>query len=203
MKHWILVVLFLWIAHAAALRAEPFEKAEVTKTINIVSLLPEDKPPEPAQTGDVVTGKTALKNRGPFSGGIAVPGPDHHPRGLQFALPVYCRRMRDGFEWRHHVVFLAERRRRRQGTGWVRWRGGIRISNFQYRRKGQGDLPESQGPGLFYGESQDSRCVTARTDGRYRGRGYENAARHEHRSRSATAVVSAVVKRGLIVCRTI
>ena len=49
-KHWILVVLFLWIAHAVALRAEPFERAEVTKTINIVSLLPEDKPAQPAMS---------------------------------------------------------------------------------------------------------------------------------------------------------
>jgi len=61
MKHWFLVVLFLWIVHAVALRAEPFEKAEVTKTINIVSLLPEDKP---AQTGGLVTGKMALKTGG-------------------------------------------------------------------------------------------------------------------------------------------
>ena len=61
MKQWTLVVLFLWVAHAAVLRAEPFEKAEVTKTINIVSLLPEDKPPEPAETGDVISGKAALK----------------------------------------------------------------------------------------------------------------------------------------------
>ena len=64
MKHWILVVLFLWIAHAAAVRAEPFEKAEVTRTINIVSLLPEDKPPEPAEAGDVIRGRTALKTGG-------------------------------------------------------------------------------------------------------------------------------------------
>jgi ferric-dicitrate binding protein FerR (iron transport regulator) len=58
MKRWI--VLFLWVAHSAALQAEPFEKAEVTRTVNLVSLLLEMKS-RPATLGDVVSGKTALK----------------------------------------------------------------------------------------------------------------------------------------------
>ena len=61
MKHW--VALFLWVAHAAALQAEPFEKAEVTRTVNLVSLLLEMKS-RPATLGDVISGKTALKTGG-------------------------------------------------------------------------------------------------------------------------------------------
>ena len=61
MKHW--VALFLWVANAGALQAEPFEKAEVTRTVNLVSLLLEMKS-RPATLGDVISGKTALKTGG-------------------------------------------------------------------------------------------------------------------------------------------
>jgi hypothetical protein len=57
MKHWIFV-LFLFVENWAALQAEPFERAEVTKTVNLVSLLPQDTR---AVRGDVVTGNTGLK----------------------------------------------------------------------------------------------------------------------------------------------
>ena len=53
MKQWI--VLFLWVAHAAV-QAEPFEKAEVTRTVNLVSLLLEVKS-RPATLGDVISGR--------------------------------------------------------------------------------------------------------------------------------------------------
>jgi hypothetical protein len=62
MKHWIFV-LFLCLAHSTVLRGEPFEKAEVTRTVNLVSLLLEMKS-RPATLGDVISGKTALKTGG-------------------------------------------------------------------------------------------------------------------------------------------
>ena len=88
MKHWILVLL-LSIAHTSGLRAKPFEKAEVTRAINIVSLLPEDNPPEPAEPGDVIKGKTALKTGGDSRAELEFPDLTITRLGLQFALPVY------------------------------------------------------------------------------------------------------------------
>jgi hypothetical protein len=60
MNYWIFV-LFLFVGHVAALRAEPFNQAEVTKTINLVSLLPQDTRAVP---GDLVKGNTALQTGG-------------------------------------------------------------------------------------------------------------------------------------------
>ncbi len=60
MNHWIFV-LFLFVGHVATLRAEPFNQAEVTKTINLVSLLPQDTRAVP---GDLVKGNTALQTGG-------------------------------------------------------------------------------------------------------------------------------------------
>ena len=60
MRHWIFV-LFVFVGYVATLWAEPFEQAEVTKTINLVSLLPQDVRAEP---GDLVKGDTALKTGG-------------------------------------------------------------------------------------------------------------------------------------------
>jgi FecR protein len=57
----LIFVLYLFAWHLAALRAEPFQEAEVTKAINLVSLLPPDKP---AVRGDVVRGNTGLKTEG-------------------------------------------------------------------------------------------------------------------------------------------
>jgi hypothetical protein len=53
-----LLVLLMFAGHLAALRARPFEQAQVTKAVNIVSLLPQDKR---AVRGDVVKGNTGLK----------------------------------------------------------------------------------------------------------------------------------------------
>ena len=64
------------------------------------------------------------------------------------------------------------------------YRGGywIGLSDLECR-KGQGDLPEPQGPRLFHGESQDPRCATPRTNARYRARGgEENAAHRDNQS---------------------
>jgi hypothetical protein len=60
MRHWIFV-LFLFVGYVATLWAEPFYQAEVTKTINLVSLLPQDMRAAP---GDLVKGDTALKTGG-------------------------------------------------------------------------------------------------------------------------------------------
>ena len=60
MNHWIFL-LFLFVGYVATLWAEPFDQAEVTKTINLVSLLPQDMRAVP---GDLVKGDTALKTGG-------------------------------------------------------------------------------------------------------------------------------------------
>ena len=59
MRHWI-SVLFVFVG-VSTLWAEPFDQAEVTKTINLVSLLPPDRRAAP---GDLVKGDTALKTGG-------------------------------------------------------------------------------------------------------------------------------------------
>jgi FecR protein len=60
MRHWIFV-LFVFVGYVATLWAEPFDQAKVTKTINLVSLLPQDVRAAP---GDLVKGDTALKTGG-------------------------------------------------------------------------------------------------------------------------------------------
>ena len=60
MRRWIFGLL-LCIANPLVVRAEPFERAEVTKAINIVSLLPRNTKAVP---GDVVSGDSALKTGG-------------------------------------------------------------------------------------------------------------------------------------------
>ena len=60
MRHWIFGLL-LCVANLVAVRAEPFERAEVTKAINAVSLLPRNTKAVP---GDVVSGDSALKTGG-------------------------------------------------------------------------------------------------------------------------------------------
>jgi FecR protein len=54
-------VLLILAGHLSALQGGPFEQAEVTKAINLVSLLPQDKR---AVAGDVVKGETGLKTGG-------------------------------------------------------------------------------------------------------------------------------------------
>jgi hypothetical protein len=63
MKHRI-VALVLCATLPAALRAEPFEQAEVTRTVNLVSLLREMESAQAAAVGDVIKGQTALKTGG-------------------------------------------------------------------------------------------------------------------------------------------
>ena len=57
--HWITALVLCATLQAGA-QAEPFKQAEVTKTVNIVSLLPEMQSPRPASIGDIISGKTAL-----------------------------------------------------------------------------------------------------------------------------------------------
>jgi FecR protein len=54
-------VLLILAGHLSALQGGPFDQAEVTKAINLVSLLPQDKR---AVAGDVVKGDTGLKTGG-------------------------------------------------------------------------------------------------------------------------------------------
>jgi len=60
MRYWIFVP-FLFVGHVATLWAEPFNQAEVTKAINLVSLLPQDTRAVP---GDLVKGNNALQTGG-------------------------------------------------------------------------------------------------------------------------------------------
>ena len=57
----LVLILLLFAGHLSILWAEPFEQAEVTKAINLVSLLPRGTR---AVRGDIVTGNTALKTGG-------------------------------------------------------------------------------------------------------------------------------------------
>jgi hypothetical protein len=59
-----IVALLACAVLPASLRAAPFEEAQVTETINIVSLLHQLRQPQPATVGDVVKGQTALKTGG-------------------------------------------------------------------------------------------------------------------------------------------
>ena len=63
--HWpvkrLIFLLFLFAGQLSPLRTEPFERAEVTKAINLVLLLPQSTPATP---GDVVKGDTGLKTGG-------------------------------------------------------------------------------------------------------------------------------------------
>ena len=63
--HWrmkrLVLILLLFAGNLSILWAEPFEQAEVTEAINLVSLLPRGTR---AVRGDIVTGNTALKTGG-------------------------------------------------------------------------------------------------------------------------------------------
>ena len=53
--------LLLGVVLIAPLRAEPFQQAEVTRVVNVVSLLRDQQKSRAAGVGDIVTGKTAVK----------------------------------------------------------------------------------------------------------------------------------------------
>ena len=57
----LILVLFLFAGQLFPARAEPFERAEVIKAINLVSLLPQS---ERAVPGDIIKGNTGLKTGG-------------------------------------------------------------------------------------------------------------------------------------------
>ena len=59
-----IVALLACAVLPASLRAAPFEEAQVTETINIVSLLHQLRQPQPATVGDVIKGQTGLKTGG-------------------------------------------------------------------------------------------------------------------------------------------
>jgi FecR protein len=59
-----IVALLACAVLPATTRAEPFEEARVTETINIVSLLQQLRKPQPATVGDIIKGQTALKTGG-------------------------------------------------------------------------------------------------------------------------------------------
>ena len=55
------LALIIWATLTTVGRTAPFNEAEVTRTVNIVSLFSEIQAARPAAIGDVVTGRTALK----------------------------------------------------------------------------------------------------------------------------------------------
>ena len=56
-----ITALVLCATLPAGVQAEPFKQAEVTRTVNIVSLLPERQSARPASIGDIIAGQTGLK----------------------------------------------------------------------------------------------------------------------------------------------
>ena len=99
MRHWIFVLLL--VARPAGLSAETFEQAEVTKVINVVSLLPRQTRATP---GDVVRGDNALKTGGDSRAELQFPDLTITRVGsnaLFLFLSGGCRR-REGSGWRHH-----------------------------------------------------------------------------------------------------
>lgn len=56
-----ITALVLCATLPAGAQAEPFKQAEVTRTVNIVSLLPETQSVRPASIGDLISDRTALK----------------------------------------------------------------------------------------------------------------------------------------------
>jgi hypothetical protein len=76
MSRWIFSLLLL-LGNVATLRAEPFSQAEVTKTINLVSLLPQRTRAVP---GDLVKENTALQTGGNSRAELQFPDLTNHPR---------------------------------------------------------------------------------------------------------------------------
>ena len=56
-----ITALVLCATLPAGVQAEPFKRAEVTRTVNIVSLLPEKQSAQPASIGDLISGQTGLR----------------------------------------------------------------------------------------------------------------------------------------------
>ena len=56
-----ITALVLCATLPAGVQAEPFKRAEVTRTVNIVSLLPEKQSARPASIGDLISGQTGLR----------------------------------------------------------------------------------------------------------------------------------------------
>ena len=53
-----ITALVLCATLPAGVQAEPFKRAEVTRTVNSVSLLPEKQSARPASIGDLISGQT-------------------------------------------------------------------------------------------------------------------------------------------------
>ena len=162
MKRWIFV-LFLCVAYSTVLRGEPFERAEVTKTVNLVSLLPQATRAVP---GDVIKGDSALKTGGDSRAELQFPdltiarvGSNALFRFIAGARAITL----DGGT----MLFSSPKG---AGGGTVQ-AGAITaavtgsdflIANYAGRVK---VICLSHKVLLIYGESQDARCATPRTDG--------------------------------------
>lgn len=60
MKSWLFILL-VGLLCAGWVNADPLDSAELTRLFNRVELLSEEAPPQPAEVGDVVTGRMALQ----------------------------------------------------------------------------------------------------------------------------------------------
>ena len=58
-----ITALVLCATLPAGVQAEPFKQAEVTRTVNIVSLLPEMQSARPASIGDIISRPDRSKDR--------------------------------------------------------------------------------------------------------------------------------------------
>ncbi len=144
MRHWIFGLLLV-IANPFAVRAEPFERAEVTKAINLVSLLPRNTRAVP---GVVVSGDSALKTGGNSRAELEFPDLTITRVGSNALFRFLAGGRESHLGWRHHVIFFAGRRRRRKGSGGRHYCGG-------------------HGNGFFDFENQRNRRSRVRQAGRH------------------------------------
>ena len=156
-----------------ALRARPSHQGNQYR----FALAPEYQ----SRPGDVVSGDSALKTGGNSRAELEFPDLTITRVGSNALFRFLAGRREITLGWRHPVILLSGRRRRRKGSGWSDHRRGHGngFSNFENPGKDQGNLPHRQGPRLFHGKSQAASRAEARADGRYPGRRHQNASRRD------------------------
>ena len=156
----------------AAAQAEPFKQAEVTKTVNIVSLLPEMQSPRAATIGDIISGRTALTTADASRAELQFPDLTLTRVGANALFRFYAGG-RDMVLDGGTMLFYSPR-----GAGGGKVQAGaitaavtgtdflvsVRKGACFKRRQSQSDLPESHRPCLLHRKSQGTPIVAT---GRY------------------------------------
>ena len=144
----------LCIANPLVVRAEQlFERAEVTKTINAVSVLPRNTKAVP---GDVITKDLALKTGGDSRAELEFPDLTITRVGSNALFRFLAGKREIILDGGTMLFSCAERRRRRQSSGWGDHccGDGHGLPDFEYQQTRQGNLSQREGSRLFHGESQ-------------------------------------------------